>query len=230
VVALALLAATGDVGRGLATAAAAGVAVLAGAIATFAVLLRSPRHAALVGAAAARAVRPLLRLFRRSGPRGWSDRAVGLRAEIIGLLRHRGARITVTTVVSHLSLFLLLLVALRHVGVSEAEVGWTKVLAAFAFVRLLSAVPITPGGLGVVELGLTAALGSGLPDATQNSIAAAVLVYRALSWFVPIPLGIGCWVFWRANTTWIRTVGERRARLHPHPETAGSPPPATAPR
>ena len=31
-------------------------------------------------------------------------------------------------------------------------------LAAFAFVRLISALPITPGGLGVVELGYTAAL------------------------------------------------------------------------
>ena len=64
-------------------------------------------------------------------------------------------------------------------------------LAAFAFVRLLSAVPITPGGLGLVELGLTAALGSGLPDGTKNQIAAAVLLYRALTWLLPIPLGVG---------------------------------------
>ena len=36
-----------------------------------------------------------------------------------------------------------------------------EVVASFAFVRLISAIPITPGGLGVVELGLTAALASG---------------------------------------------------------------------
>ena len=42
---------------------------------------------------------------------------------------------------------------LRPVGVSNDEVSWQEVLAAFSFVRLLSAVPITPGGLGVVELG-----------------------------------------------------------------------------
>jgi putative heme transporter len=41
-----------------------------------------------------------------------------------------------------------LLVCLRNVGVSDAEVGWTVVLAVFAFARLVTAVPITPGGPG----------------------------------------------------------------------------------
>jgi uncharacterized membrane protein YbhN (UPF0104 family) len=94
--------------------------------------------------------------------------------------------------------------------VSDDEVSWIKVLAAFAFIRLLSAVPVTPGGLGVVELGLTAALGSGLPDATKNQVAAAVLLFRALTWFAPIPLGIGCWMFWRSNKSWRHSVEERR--------------------
>jgi uncharacterized membrane protein YbhN (UPF0104 family) len=149
-------------------------------------------------------------VLRRGSVSGWDERARRFRADIIGLLAHRWVRITVTTLVSHLSLFLVLLVALRHVGVSDDEVSWTKVLAAFSFVRLLSAVPLTPGGLGVVELGLTAALGSGLPDGTKNQIAAAVLVYRGLTWFAPIPLGIGCWVFWRTNTSWRRTVSDRQ--------------------
>jgi uncharacterized protein (TIRG00374 family) len=109
-------------------------------------------------------------------------------------------------------LYLVLLIALRHVGVSEDELSWAKVLAAYSFVRLLSAIPVTPGGLGVVELGLTAALGNGLPDPTKNQIAAAVLVYRALTWFAPIPLGVMAWLFWRSNTTWRHSVDERRAK------------------
>ena len=114
----------------------------------------------------------------------WDERAVAFRADIVALLEHRWLRITATSLVSHLSLFAVLLIALRHVGVSNDEVSWQQVLAAFAFVRLLSAVPITPGGLGLVELGLTAALGSGLPDGTKNQIAAAVLLYRALTWLL----------------------------------------------
>jgi uncharacterized membrane protein YbhN (UPF0104 family) len=213
IVALAALVVTGDVGAGLVTAAVVGLVVLAGAITAFAVLLRSPRHAAGAGTAAAAAARPVLRLLHRRPPQDWPRRATAFRGEIIGLLRGRWGWITLATLVSHVSLYLVLLVALRHVGVGEDEVSWARILAAFAFVRLLSAVPLTPGGLGVVELGLTAALGTGLPDDTKNKIAAAVLLYRALTWFAPIPLGIGCWVFWRANHSWARTIDERRAWL-----------------
>lgn len=107
----------------------------------------------------------------------------------------------------------MLLVALRHVGISQSEVSWVEVLAAFAFVRLLSAVPITPGGVGVVELGLTAAIGAGLDDASKNQVAAAVLLFRALTWFVPIPLGVLAWMFWRSNLSWRHTVAERERLL-----------------
>ena len=123
------------------------------------------------------------------------------------------ALITAATIISHISLYLVLLVALRDVGVSNDEVSWAKVLAAFAFVRLLSAVPVTPGGLGVVELGLTAALGSGLPDAAKNQVAAAVLVYRFLTWFAPVPLGIVAWLFWRSNRSWRNSAIARRATV-----------------
>jgi uncharacterized membrane protein YbhN (UPF0104 family) len=213
IVALALLAITGEAGAGLAVAALIGVAVLAAAIAVFAMLLRGPELAARVGAAAGTAVSAVRGVLRRRPVAGWDERARRFRADIIGLLAHRWIRITVSTLVSHLSLFLVLLVALRHVGVSDDEVSWAKVLASFSFVRLLSAVPLTPGGLGVVELGLTAALGSGLPDGTKNQIAAAVLVYRGLTWFVPIPLGIGSWLFWRTNRSWRRTVSARQQWL-----------------
>lgn len=213
VVALALLAIDGEAGAGLMVTALTGLAVLAGAIVVFTMLLRSPELAASVGAAAGAGVSGVRRVLRRDAVIGWDERARRFRAEVIGLLAHRWDRITATTLVSHLSLFLVLLVALRHVGVSNDEISWAEVLAAFAFVRLMSALPLTPGGLGVVELGLTAWLGSGLPDGTKNEIAAAVLVYRGLTWFAPIPLGIGSWVFWRTNTSWRRTISGRQQWL-----------------
>ena len=80
------------------------------------------------------------------------------------------------TIVSHLSLYAVLLAALRTMGVSEEEVGWAQVLAVFAFARLITAIPLTPGGVGVVELaliaGITAAGGARAP------VVAAVLVFR----------------------------------------------------
>ena len=209
VVALALLAVQGQAGPALITAALIGVLVLATAIALFALLLRGESAAAAVGRITGRVASALVRPFGRPPVKGWDGRAVQFRRDVTGLLRRRWVRITVTTFISHLSLYTVLLVALRDVGVSNDEVSWQEVLAAFSFVRLLSAVPVTPGGLGLVELGLTAALGSGLPDTTKNQIAAAVLVYRGLTWLVPVPLGIGCWVFWRRNRSWRRTIEAR---------------------
>ena len=211
VVALALLALSGGAGPALALAAVVGLMVLGLAIGLFALLLRSETMAGRVGAASGRAVSAVRRMLGRRPVHGWSERAMSFRGDVIGLLERRWIRITVTTLISHLSLFAVLLVSLRHVGVSNDEVSWQEVLAAFSFVRLVSAVPITPGGLGLVELGLTAAMGAGLPDGTKNQIAAAVLLFRALTWLLPVPLGAGCWMFWRSNRSWRHTVAERRA-------------------
>jgi uncharacterized membrane protein YbhN (UPF0104 family) len=89
----------------------------------------------------------------------------------------------------------MLLVALRDVGVSNDEMGWAEVLAVFAFARLVTAIPITPGGAGLVEAALIAGLVGAGGDTSQ--VAAAVLIYRALTWALPILVGIGCYVWWR---------------------------------
>jgi uncharacterized membrane protein YbhN (UPF0104 family) len=103
------------------------------------------------------------------------------------LLRRRWPAIVAAALVSHLSLYLVLLVALRHVGVPDKAVGWAEVLFVFASTRLLTAVRFTPGGAGVVEAlligGLVAAGGQ------QHEVAAAVLVFRGLTWLLPVPIG-----------------------------------------
>jgi uncharacterized membrane protein YbhN (UPF0104 family) len=211
VVALALLAIGGGASTALVAASMVGLAVLAVAVGLFTLLLRDEATAARVGRGLGRIASAVRRIAHRGPVQRWDERAVVFRGDITGLLEHRWLRITATSLISHLSLFAVLLVALRDVGVSNDEVSWQKVLAAFAFVRLLSAVPVTPGGLGLVELGLTAALGSGLPDATKAQIAAAVLLYRGLTWLLPVPLGVGCWIFWRGNRTWRSTLEARHA-------------------
>ena len=97
---------------------------------------------------------------------------------------------------------LVLLVALRAVGVSESEVSWAEALAAFSFARIVTAIPLTPGGLGVVELALTGGLVAAGGDRPQ--VVAAVLIYRFLTFLPPIPLGVASYVFWRRNRSWRR--------------------------
>ena len=89
----------------------------------------------------------------------------------------------------------MLLLALRHVGVADSQVSWVQALAAFALVRLLAAVPITPGGLGVVELGLAGALV--LAGGAKAQVVAAVLVFRVLTFLLPIPIGAVTYWLWR---------------------------------
>lgn len=85
---------------------------------------------------------------------GWELAPTKFRARTVTLLRARWHVISVVTLVSHLSLFLVLPLALRFTGVSEADVGWVEVLAVFAFARLVTAIPLSPGGLGIVEVAL----------------------------------------------------------------------------
>ena len=67
------------------------------------------------------------------------------------LISVRGWRVTAATAASHLLLWLVLLACLRSIGLSQAEVPWQTSLAAFAFVRLLTVLPATPGGAGITE-------------------------------------------------------------------------------
>ncbi|MCJ7724903.1 MAG: lysylphosphatidylglycerol synthase domain-containing protein, partial [Acidimicrobiia bacterium] len=202
IVALALLAATEDVSFALLIGSLIGVAVLVGAIVAFGLILKSNWLAKRLGDGTGRIVSWFKVLFHKPPVASWGEAAVRFRTNTADLLADRWIRLTVSSLISHLSLYIVLLVALRHVGVSEADVSWTRVLAAFAFVRLISALPITPGGLGVVELGYTAALGIGMDDITQAQIVAAVLVFRFITYFLPIPLGAASYVFWRRNRSW----------------------------
>jgi putative heme transporter len=198
IVALGLLVASGDTSGDLAPAAVVGLVVFVLALAGFAFGLSGERRAARLGGALANGVAWLRRLVRRPGRPDWDRSAVAFRAQAVTLLRDRWHWLTLTTLASHLSLFLVLLLALRHVGVSEDEVSWVEALAAFALVRLLSAFPLTPGGLGVVELGLAAALV--LAGGDEAQVVAAVLVFRLLTFLLPIPIGALTWWLWRRGT------------------------------
>jgi uncharacterized membrane protein YbhN (UPF0104 family) len=205
VAALTLLAFSGGASGGRVVAGLLGVAALFGSIVALWLLLRSEQSAARMGERAARVATSLRRLLGRSPVSGWHLATTKFRRRVILLLTARWHWITAATVVSHLSLFAVLLLALRHLGVAESEVRTVEALAVFAFARLLTAIPITPGGLGVVELALITGLSSAGGDRAQ--VAAGVLLFRALTFVLPIPLGLATYVFWRRNASWRRPPG-----------------------
>ncbi len=143
------------------------------------------------------------RWLKKEPAHGFGDATAKFRNRIIGIVRYEWLWITVTTIIGHISLYLVLLVALRDVGVSQQEVSWVEVLAVFAFVRLLTAIPLTPGGLGIVEAGLI----GGLTKAGGNreQVAAAVLVFRLLTYVVPVFFGLATYLFWKRNKSWLNS-------------------------
>lgn len=74
-----------------------------------------------------------------------------------------------------------------HLPIGLAALG-----AVYLTVQVVRQVPLTPGGIGVIEVSLLAGLvsaGAGNADA-----AATVLVYRLLSCWLIIPVGFLCWL------------------------------------
>jgi putative heme transporter len=209
ILALALLALSGDAGGGRVVTGLLGIVALAGAVAVFAAMLHSEELAARVGIRAGRIVTPVRRLFRLGPAEGWDQATVKFRNRTVDLLRERWYWLTLATVISHFTLFTVLLVALRHVGVSNDEVSWVEVLAVFAFARLVTAIPLTPVGLGVIELALTTGLAGAGGD--REAVVAGILVYRTVTYLLPLPLGALAYLFWQRNTSWRR-----------EPEPAGS--------
>jgi uncharacterized protein (TIRG00374 family) len=79
-----------------------------------------------------------------------------------------------------------LLVALHAIG---ARVEPTLVLLAFTTAELLGLLPFTPGGLGFVEAGLTGTLA--LAGVSPGDAVLATLVFRLVSFWLPLPVGLG---------------------------------------
>lgn len=202
IISLGLLAITGQANAALVVAALIGLAILGVAVALFALALWKKELARRIGDGLGRLASAVLRPFGKPPITTWGEQAVGFRKRTIVLVARRWLAITLTTVASHLALWFVLLLALRHVGVSESEVSTLQVLAVFAFGRLLTALPVTPGGLGVVELGyiggLIAAGGS------RPQVVAAVLLFRVLTYGIQIPIGGFTYLIWRAKSSWRR--------------------------
>jgi uncharacterized protein (TIRG00374 family) len=212
VLALVILATASRPGGGLIAAAGAGLALLAALAAGLGLLMHSESFAVRAGRALQVTLVTACRVARRPASFDIPGSLLGFRDRAGALIAARGWRITAATAASNLTLWLVLLACLRGIGLSQAQVPWQTSLAAFAFVRLLTVLPITPGGLGITELGLIATLaGAGHRDGVQ--VTAAVLLYRAVTYLPPIPLGVIACLTWR----------HAPALIHARPADAGHP-------
>jgi len=73
----------------------------------------------------------------------------------------------------------------------------TEVLLAYVVAQALALVPITPGGLGFVDAGLTALLV--VIGISPDTALIGTLLYRLVSFWLPIPVGLLAWAGWRIH-------------------------------
>lgn len=172
----------GGVNRSLIEGAVIGVAVFAALTGVCATMLAFDRPLAWVG-------RTVQRIRNRLRPRAepltrFPERLLRERDRILTTLGPRWKRALLATVARWAFDYATLLAALAAVG-SHPRPG--LVLLAFCTAQVLAQIPVTPGGLGFVEAGLTATLT--LAGVSAGDAVLATFAYRFFSYWLPMPLG-----------------------------------------
>ncbi len=149
-----------------------------------AVVLASDRAAVAVGAWVDRVLAGLLRVVRVGREVRVGAALLRVRAECRSLVRTGWPRLT-TGIVTYTASLAVLLWGCLHV--TGAGLPLAVVFAGFALERVLTLAGITPGGAGVVEVGLSGLLiaAGGDPVGTV----AGTLLYRAFTYGLEIPVG-----------------------------------------
>jgi uncharacterized protein (TIRG00374 family) len=148
----------------------------------------------------------VLTRFHKENP-GVHDMVLQFSHDLKGIIDDRAWRLTWATVANHASMAALFTASIYSVGISTDQIAVPWVVLAFTLGRFLVMIPVSPGGLGLVDLGWIGILTLGWQMSTgepvdPDRIAAGVLLFRALSFLPPIPVGMGSWLFWRANNSW----------------------------
>ena len=197
IIALAGVVAEGGRNRTLELVALIALAVFAVIVVGFSIGLSSARLARRLGDRAARLANWVKDLFHKA-PVKWNGEAFArFRVEAIELIRRRWAFLTIATLANHLTVFIVLVASLRAVGVPRGHVTIVEAFACWALARVLGSIPITPGGIGFVELGLTGALVAF--GATNAEAVAATLIYRFLTIVPIIVLGLIAAATWKVG-------------------------------
>jgi uncharacterized membrane protein YbhN (UPF0104 family) len=217
VLALLLLIGSGHATGKLLVPTLLGLAALLIAATVLALIMRSERLAQRIGDLSQSIVTWFCIRTRRPRTPDVVNAVLRFRHQSIGLIRERWFFISLWILIFNLVQFLLLFACIRFIGIEGITL--TEAFAAFAFARLLETIPITPSGVGFVEVGAASALISfGGPE---NASTAAVFLFRGFVYLLEIPVGALAWVVWASMTRWRRPVGSvpvphhrRFARLH----------------
>jgi uncharacterized protein (TIRG00374 family) len=176
----------GGVNRDLLEIAGVGIVVLVALAAIGAIFVATDGPLAWVG----RVIQRVRNRLRRSAEplHRLPQRLLAERDRIVGVIGPRWKGALVSTSGRWAFDYATLLAALAAVGSYPRP---SLVLLAFCGAQVLAQIPITPGGLGFVEAGLTAMLSLAGVDAGDAVL--ATFAYRLFSYWLPLPVGLGAY-------------------------------------
>jgi uncharacterized membrane protein YbhN (UPF0104 family) len=192
------------------------IAVLSGVIMVVAtgILVAIARSERVADAIARSVERARDWLFARLHRPGGSDMRAAVhrfRDELGELLRRRGLVAMAVGILGQFAWCLVLIVALRVVGIPGDVLVPAEVLAVFALTSVITIIPIAPGGAGIPELLYIAGLSAIAGPQWEGLITAGVMLFRLFQWFLPIPIAWILLKVTRRGRPTLPTMGELRA-------------------
>lgn len=148
-----------------------------------------------VVAAAGRGIGALVHVVRRRvTPAGVAEGLLAQRERVADAFHGRWWRSVFAMAASRMFDYASLVAALVAFG---AHARPAEVLLAYVVAQAFAIVPITPGGVGFVDIGLTGMLA--LIGVPTDTAVIATLLYRLFSFWLPIPVGAVAWAGWRLS-------------------------------
>lgn len=171
--------------------AVAGSLTGAGIIAAAAAVMASERAAGAMGRGVDRTLGPVLRRVRRGTTLSVEDLIRTQRGRINDIVAHGWLKMTLGMVGFFGFYYVLFALIMRDTGVG---LPLNLLFAAYAIGRLLTAVGITPGGVGITETATaTVLVGWGADPAGAT---AAVVLFSLFTHIMEVPLGALGWLLW----------------------------------
>ncbi len=176
--------------------AAVGLVAIGAMVALFAAILWSEASARRIGRIGDRVIDWAYGLFKKEPTFDVIEWTVHFRDSTVDVIRSRWVLITGSSYLQQFLQFLILWAAVFAIqGGTAAPVAFVEAFVAYAFGRLASFIPITPGGLGTVDAAITAILVAF--GAANSDALAAVMVWRVLTYFPQVFIGAGTFLYWR---------------------------------
>jgi uncharacterized protein (TIRG00374 family) len=167
--------------------------ILAAAIVALGVTaLTWPRVVAASGRAIGRVVHPIRSSITAEG---LAKTLLTQRERVAAAFQGRWWRAVFASALNRMFDYAALVAALVAFG---AQARPSEVLLAYVVAQAFAIIPITPGGIGFVDAGLTTLLVLiGIPTDTALI---GTLLYRLFSFWLPIPIGVLAWAGWRIRS------------------------------